>query len=130
MTVALTPAQMAEEVDLSIDTLRYYEKAGLMPPVQRLPNGHRRYTQSDIDWLELVKCLRGTGMPIRNIQRYAYLAECGDHTAEERVELLAQHRREVLAQLDELQRNLTHINEKLAYYSNALGVTPTETQND
>ena len=126
MTVTLTPAQMAACVDLSIDTLRYYEKAGLMPPVKRLPNGHRRYSQSDIDWLELVKCLRGTGMPIRNIQRYADLAVAGDHTAAERVELLAQHRREVLAQLAELERNLTHINGKLAYYQDELGVTPSQ----
>ena len=124
MTATFTPAQMADHVELSVDTLRYYEKAGLMPPVKRLPNGHRRYSQSDIDWLELVKCLRGTGMPIRRIQRYADLATSGDHTATERVELLAEHRRDVVKQLAELQDNLAHINEKLAYYANTLGVTP------
>jgi len=116
MALALTPAEMAERAELSVDTLRYYEKAGLMPPVQRLPNGHRRYSESDVGWLELVKCLRCTGMPIRHIQRYAELNADGDSTARERYELLHQHRCEVLDQITELQRNLEHLNGKLSWY--------------
>lgn len=122
MTVSLTPAQTAEQVDLSIDTLRYYEKVGLMPPVSRLPNGHRRYGKADIEWLELVKCLRDTGMPIRHIQRYAELSLAGDETVPERVELLQQHRGEVVTQLAELHRNLEHLDGKLRYYAENFGV--------
>lgn len=122
MTATLTPSEMAEHVDLSIDTLRYYEKAGLMPAVNRLPNGHRRYTKSDVQWLGLVKCLRDTGMPIRHIQQYAQLTFSGDETVPERVELLTEHRANVIAQLEELQRNLDHVNEKLAYYATEFGV--------
>ncbi len=121
MTTTLTPAQMAEQVDLSLDTLRYYEKAGLMPRVHRLPNGHRRYNEDDIGWLELVKCLRHTGMPIRHIQRYAELNAAGDSTSRERYDLLRQHREEVLNQLAELEKNLEHLNGKLAYYTREFG---------
>ncbi len=121
MTTTLTPAQMAAQADLSVDTLRYYEKAGLMPRVQRLPNGHRRYSESDVGWLELVKCLRDTGMPIRHIQRYAEMKWTGDETARQRYDLLWKHRAAVLDQIAELERNLEHLDGKLRYYQDTHG---------
>jgi DNA-binding transcriptional MerR regulator len=121
MTTTLTPAQMAKQADLSVDTLRYYEKAGLMPRVHRLPNGHRRYSASDIEWLDLVKCLRVTGMPIRHIQRYAELNAAGEETARDRFDLLREHKEAVLQQIAELRRNLEHLDWKLEYYHDAFG---------
>lgn len=126
MATTLTPSQMAAHVDLSLDTLCYSERAGLMPRVQRLPNGHRRYGESDIEWLELVKCLWETGMPIRDIQRHPELTFTGDETIPERVVLLHEHRTNIVAQIAELQHNLEHLDWKLAYCADSFGVTARE----
>lgn len=126
MATTLTPSQMAAHVDLSLGTHRYYERAGFMPRVQRLPNGHRRCGESDIEWLELVRCLRETGMRIRHIQRYADLTFTGDETIPERVVLLDEHRTNVVAQTAELQHNLEHLAWKLAYYADTFGFTAGE----
>ena len=126
MATTLTLSQMAAHVDLSLDTLRYYERAGFVPRVQRLPNGHRCYGEPDIERLELVKCLRETGMPIRRIQRYAELTFTGDETVPERVVLLHEHRTHVVAQTAELQHNLERLDWKLADYADTFGVTAGE----
>lgn len=126
MATTLTPSEVAAHVDLSLDTLRYCERPDFMPRVQRLPNGHRRYGESDIEWLELVKCLRETGMPIRQIQRYADLTFTGDETIPERVVVLHEHRTNVVAQTAELQHNLEHLAWTLAYYADTFGVTAGE----
>ncbi|MDF1598105.1 MAG: MerR family transcriptional regulator [Acidimicrobiia bacterium] len=126
MATTLTPSQMATHVDLSLDTLRYYKRAGFMPRVQRLPNGHRRYGESDIEWLELVKCLREKGIPVRHIQRCAELSFTGDEAIPERVLLLHEHRTNVVARTAELQSNLEHLDWKLAYHADTFGVTAGE----
>jgi DNA-binding transcriptional MerR regulator len=97
-----------------------------MPRVQWFPNGHRRYGESDIEWLELVKCLRETGMPIWHIQRYAQLTFTGDETIPGRVVLLHEHRTNVVAQTAELQHNLENLDWKLTYYADTFGVTAGE----
>jgi len=68
MATTLTPSQMAAHVDLSLNTLRYRGRPGFMPRVQRLPTWHRRYSESDPEWLDLAKCRRETGIPIRHVQ--------------------------------------------------------------
>lgn len=122
MATTLTPSQLAAHVDLSPDMLRYYERAGFMPRVQRLPNGYRRYGESDIKWLELVKRLRETFMPIRHVPRYAVLTVTGDETIPERVVLLHEDRTNVVARTEELQR----LDWKLASYAGTSGVTAGE----
>ena len=123
MPTSLTPREMSTETGISLDTLRYYERAGLMPGVERLPNGHRRYGQSDIEWIRIVQCLRTTGMPIRDIRRYTTLALDGDHTIEERLSLLRVHREEVIRQMDELKDNLDHLDGKIAWYESLEGAS-------
>ena len=92
-----------------------------MPEVARLPNGHRRYGQQDIDWIRIVQCLRHTGMPIRDIQEYTRMALDGDHTIEERLTLLREHRVTVLDQMAELQDNLDHLDGKISWYEGQVG---------
>ncbi|WP_235608414.1 MerR family transcriptional regulator [Frankia casuarinae] len=97
--------------------MRYYERAGLMrDPVARASSSHRRYTVEDVRWVTFLTKLRLTGMPIREMARYAELVRAGEGNEAERLALLTEHRRRVLARLDEVQRNLTAINVKISIY--------------
>jgi len=115
---ALTIQQMAQATGLSAHTLRYYERAGLMlQPVKRKEaSGYRSYRLQDVAWIELLKHLRATGMPIRTLQRYAQLLRQGEQTIPERLQLLNQHQNRVEAQLQEVQHHLEVITRKIASY--------------
>jgi DNA-binding transcriptional MerR regulator len=117
----LTIAQAAERLGLTPDTLRYYEKDGLLlRPVGRAASGHRRYTTHDLRWIEMVTRLRSTGMAIRDVRRYADLVREGEGNEAERLELMREHRRKVLAQLAEVQQHLGAIEYKIGLYSDAV----------
>ena len=89
MTPGLPIAAAAEQTGLSADTLRYYERDGLMlRPVPRGTSGHRRYEDADLSWIRLITKLRSTGMPIRDVRRYADLVRAGKGNEAERLELL------------------------------------------
>jgi DNA-binding transcriptional MerR regulator len=119
---ALSISDAALITGLSTHTLRYYERAGLMlDPVERAPSSHRRYTDSDIRWVELLTKLRSTGMPIRRIRDYAELVRAGDGNEVERLTLLEGHREAVLEQLDAMHRNLAAIELKIELYRERLG---------
>lgn len=121
-TPGATISQAADGLGLSTDTLRYYERDQLLlRAVPREPNGHRRHQQADLGWIELITRLRATGMPIRDIRRYAALVRGGDGNETERLELLQAHRRRVLAQLAEVTANLAAIDHKIALYTDRLG---------
>lgn len=113
----LTIQQVAEQTGLSAHTLRYYERIGLIASVDRANNGHRRYTDNDLGWIEFLKCLRATGMPIAGMTRYADLQRVGDGTIADRLALLKAHRDAVLAEIAALQENLAVIEYKIEYYS-------------
>ena len=114
----LTIQQMAEATGLSAHTLRYYERAGLMlPPVERDDgSGYRAYTWQHVQWIEFVKRLRSTDMPIRDIRRYTELMRQGDQTIAERMQLLKQHRTRIEQHLREEEQHLAAINKKVALY--------------
>lgn len=122
MTQSTTPAQLltvgeaAAATGFSIDTLRYYEKLGLVAGVDRTAGGRRRYSPHDLGWLGLVSCLRGTGMPVREMQDFAELVRAGDHNLAERRELLLTHRDRVNAHIAELHDRLRLIQHKIDYY--------------
>jgi len=119
--MALTIAEAAEATGLSADTLRYYERDGLLlQPVPRSASGHRRYTEQDLGWIEMVTRLRRTGMPIRDIRRYAELVRGGDGNEQARLDLLRAHRVQVLAQLAEVQEHLGAIDRKIGIYTSKL----------
>ena len=114
--MALTISDAAEASGLSAHTLRYYERAGLLRPVARAESGHRRYDDSDLAWIDFLTKLRSTGMPIRQVRRYAELVWEGEGTEEQRLLMLEAHRDQVRAQLTETQRCLERIDFKVQYY--------------
>ena len=90
---------MAERCDMTTHTLRYYERVGLIQPVGRARNGHRRYSDADEAWLKFLHCMRATNMPIREMQRYAVLRERGTDTSLERRRILEEHQATIAAQI-------------------------------
>jgi DNA-binding transcriptional MerR regulator len=118
---AWSVSEAAERVGLTTHTLRWYEQEGLVEPVGRDSAGRRRYTQQDLDWLGMLTCLRRTGMPVRDMRRYAELARQGDMTVVARMALFQQHRERVLARIAELQEDLTYIEHKIDWYASELG---------
>ena len=115
MDDGLTIQQAAQRTGLSHHTLRYYEHLGFLISVHRLPNGHRRYDEGDLRWIDLLKCLRASAMPIREMQRFAEITRQGTSTASERRELLEAHRLRVVAQLQEIQHTLARLDTKIAH---------------
>jgi DNA-binding transcriptional MerR regulator len=116
----LTIAEVAERTGLTRHTLRYYERDGLMLDVGRADSGHRRYSEHDLGWIELITKLRATGMPIREVRRYAELVRAGDGNEDERLALLRAHRERVRAQLDAMAAHLDAIEIKISYYAGAI----------
>ncbi len=109
--------RVAAEVGLSIDTIRYYERAGLMPLISRAPNGHRRYAEEDLGWITLLKCLRATGMPISELRRYADLVSQGEPTVAQRRELLEDHRNRLAERLREIGELMPVLDAKISTYT-------------
>lgn len=107
--------QVAEIMGLSIDTLRYYERIGLLEPVQRASSGHRRYRQKDIDWIGLIINLRETGMPLAQIHHFAELRRQGEITATERLQILEEHQQALYQQMLKLEQHMTALQHKIAH---------------
>ena len=116
METGLTIQQVSDKTGLSTHTIRYYERIGLISPVNRAANGHRRYSEHDLSWLDFLKCLRGTGMPISEMQRYVDLQRQGDFTIPDRVQLLKVHRRRIQAQIQDLNELLKRVEGKIGFY--------------
>lgn len=112
----LTIQQMSQQTGLSIHTLRYYEQIGLIDPVERADNGHRRYKPTDLTRVDFLKRLRATGMSINEMQYYVNLYREGDETVTERRLILQAHRDVIQAQIDELQDTMALIDTKIARY--------------
>ena len=110
-------AEAARRTGVSVHTLRYYERAGLVvTPVGRTASGQRRYQQLDLDWINVCTRLRATGMPIRTIRRYAELVSDGHGNEKDRLALLESHRVEVVARLAEIRENLELLDHKIGVY--------------
>ena len=120
MTLTLSIQKAAPENGLSPDTLRYYERIGVLPGVARSPSGHRRYAEGDIGWIKLVQCLRATGMPIEELHQYAVLMQQGDGTAEQRLQLLEAHRKRINDEMQELTIALELVTRKIDGYDQIL----------
>lgn len=122
--MSMTIAEAAERTGLTAHTLRYYERDGLMrTPVRRSASGHRAYDEADLAWISLISRLRATGMPIREVKRYADLVRAGAGNEAERLELLRDHRERVLRQLDDVRDHLSAIDHKVELYERATGTT-------
>ena len=111
-----TIRSMAERCGMTAHTLRYYERVGLIQPVGRARNGHRRYSEADEAWLKFLHCMRATNMSIREMQHYAKLREQGDATSLERRKLLEDHQAAIAAKIVELQKAHDLLTHKITNY--------------
>ncbi len=116
MERGLTVQEAADRTGLTAHTIRYYERIGLIPSIERATNGHRCYSGQDIEWIEFLKCLRSTGMPIAEMLRYVELQHQGDSTFPDRLALLQDHRRRIKARIQDLQDLLARVEWKIDYY--------------
>ena len=122
--------EVCNKTGLTAHTLRYYEKEGLLTHVSRSSGGFRQYSDEDMEWLGLICCLKNTGMSIQEIARFVQLTHEGDHTLEERVELLREHRERVLERMAEMQEHLDKVTWKLNFFTEKLKAYQAEQKKD
>jgi len=113
-------SEVSEQAGISADTLRYYERIGLLPTVNRSESGIRDYNDLDIRRVGFIKCMRSAGLPIEVLIEYFNLVQQGDQTIEARKEILVEQRKQVLARMAELQATLDLLNHKIEVYENAV----------
>lgn len=114
-----TVGEMAKLLGIPASTLRYYDKEGLLPFVERSPGGMRMFREKDYEWLQVIGCLKKTGMSLRDIRSYIDMAMEGDSTIVPRLELMYRQREAVRAQMAELQKTLDTLDFKCWYYETA-----------
>ena len=114
-----TVGEMAKCLGVPSSTLRYYDKEGLLPFVERSSNGIRVFQEKDYEWLQIISCLKKTGMSLKDIRKYISLAMEGDGTIDERLELFKNQRKALEAQMAELQCAMDVLNFKCWYYETA-----------
>jgi len=107
--------EFSSTTGISIYTLRYYEKEGLIVPGRKW-NGRRCYSDADMAWIQFIKRLKDTGMPIKEIQKYARLRAKGDGTLKERMEMLVQHRAALTKEIAAMQEHLVKLDDKIKFY--------------
>ena len=116
----MTIAETSRKYNMTADTLRYYERIGLIPPVPRTKGGIRNYDENSCRWIELMKCLRSAGVQIEALIEYAALSRQGEGTEERRKAILIEQREQLLARMDEMQRSLDRLNYKIENYDKIL----------
>ncbi len=114
-----TIGETAKMMGVAPSTLRYYDKEGLLPFVERSQSGLRMFKNSDIEWLKIIECLKKTGMSIKDIKQFVLCAIDGDSTIDERLDILTCHRDNVKRQLNEIIEHLDLIEYKIWYYTTA-----------
>ena len=114
-----TVGEMAKKIGVAPSTLRYYDKEGLLPFVERSGGGIRMFKDSDMEWLSIIECLKKTGMPIKEIKQFVDWCMEGDSTIEKRLELIDRRRGIVLAQIEQMKQTLKTLNYKHWYYETA-----------
>lgn len=124
----MTIKEVSKKFDISQDTLRYYERIGLIPHVKRNKSGIRNYTEDDCKWIEFAKCMRGAGLPIEVLIEYLDLFQQGDETIEARKALLVEQRDQLMSRIEEMQKTLERLNSKIDHYEQGLGKKEKELQ--
>ena len=112
----MTIAEVSRQYSVPVDTLRYYERIGLLPPVNRSKSGFRDYTEGDCQWVSFIKCMRSAGIPVEALIDYVALFQQGDTTREARRQLLVEQREALRGRVEELQRTLDYLTEKIRRY--------------
>ena len=112
----MTIAEVSRACSIPVDTLRYYERIGLLPPVNRSKSGFRDYTESDRQWVSFIKCMRAAGIPVEALIDYVALFQQGDTTREARRQILVEQRELLQARVEEQQRTLDYLSRKIQSY--------------
>jgi DNA-binding transcriptional MerR regulator len=112
----MTIAEVSKQYELTPDTLRYYERIGLIPPVTRNSSGNRDYDEEDCRWVKFIKCMRGAGLSIEALIEYVALFQQGNETIDVRKELLLEQRRQLAEKVEELQNTLAYLDHKIDGY--------------
>ena len=118
--ISLNIAEVSKKFDISADTLRYYERIGLIPSVNRTAGGIRNYTQEDCNWVEFIKCMRGAGLSIEVLVDYVNMFKEGNSTIAARKELLVEQRRQLSEKISEMQAVLDRLDMKIEGYEDRL----------
>lgn len=118
--MAMTIAEVSEKFNVSQDTLRYYERIGLIPRVNRNKSGIRDYTEEDCKWVEFIKCMRSAGLSIEILIEYVGLFQQGDKTLEERKELLVGERKQLNARIEVMKKTLERLDDKISRYEQTI----------
>lgn len=116
----MTIAETSKKYGLTADTLRYYERIGLIPPVPRTKGGVRNYDDASCGWIELVRCMRSAGVQIEALMEYGALCRQGEGTEERRKEILLEQRALLLGRMEKMQRSLDRLDYKIANYDQIL----------
>ncbi len=118
----MTITEVSEKYDISPDTLRYYERVGLLPRVNRNKSGIRDYTEEDCNWVEFIKCMRSAGLPIDVLIEYVrlYIEVGGTETLQARKELLVEQRKQLIARIEEMQTVLERLDYKISRFDEEL----------
>lgn len=111
-------SEVSKIIDLSTDTLRYYERIGLIPPIQRNSGGIRDYQEEDLKWIEFVKCMRNAGLPIEVLKEYLHLFEQGDSTLQPRKDILIEQRQALIEKIQSLKETVERLDHKIEMYNN------------
>jgi DNA-binding transcriptional MerR regulator len=122
----MTIAEVSKKFDISQDTLRYYERIGLIPRVNRNKSGIRDYTEEDCRWIEFIKCMRSAGLPIEVLIEYVTLFEQGNETIEARKELLIEQRKLLIEKMEEIKKTIERLDYKIERYEQAVIVKEKE----
>lgn len=116
----MTISEVSQKYGLTQDTLRYYERAGMIPAVHRTDSGLRDYREEDCKWVELVKCMRSAGLSVEAIIEYVHLAQLGDSTIPQRHQLLTQQRELLLQKQENIRQTIDRLDYKISRYEAAL----------
>ena len=116
----MTIAEVSRKYDISADTLRYYERIGLIPPVPRTRGGLRDYGEESCGWIQLMKCMRAAGVQIEALIEYVALFQQGDATLDARKALLVEQRDQLVSRMAEMQASLDLLNQKIARYEQGM----------
>ena len=116
----MTIAEVSKKYDISADTLRYYERIGLIPPVPRTKSGIRDYDEVSCGWIELMKCMRAAGVQIEALIEYVALFQQGDATVDARKAILIEQRDQLIERMEDMQRSLDRLNYKIERYEQGL----------
>lgn len=112
----MTISEVSDKYDISTETLRYYERVGVIPPVNRNKNGIRDYKEVDCNWVKFIKCMRDAGLSIESLIEYTTLFQKGNATLGSRKQILIEQRNELISRIEDMQTALNRLNKKIDWY--------------